>query len=63
MPNGSKRWRIKYRFDGKRETAFMWHLPDTSLAKAREKRDEARKPFADGVDPGEHRSSKSKQNS
>lgn len=55
MPNGSKRWRIKYRFDGKEKLLSCGIYPDTSLAKAREKRDEARKLLADGVDPGEHR--------
>lgn len=54
-PNGSKWWRLDYRFDGKRKTLSMGVYPDVSLKDAREKRDEARKQISQGVDPGEHR--------
>lgn len=46
-----KYWRMDYRFADKRKTLALGVYPDTSLAKAREKRDEARKLLADGIDP------------
>jgi integrase len=52
-----KYWRMDYRFDGKRKTAALGVYPDVSLARAREKRDEARKLIADCIDPGELRKS------
>lgn len=52
MPNGSKYWRLKYRFDGKEKRLALGVYPDVSLAEAREKRDAARKLIADGQDPG-----------
>lgn len=54
-PNNSRWWRLDYRFDGKRKTLSMGVYPDTGLKDAREKRDEARKLLAQGIDPGEHR--------
>ncbi len=54
-PNGSKWWRFDYRILNKRKTISMGTYPDTSLKDAREKRDEARKRVAAGIDPGEHR--------
>jgi integrase len=54
-PNGSRYWRMKYRFGGKEKLLALGIYPDVSLAKAREKRDDARKLLADNVDPGEHR--------
>lgn len=52
--SGSKLWRFKYRFEGKEKRQALGVYPDTSLAKAREKRDKARRLLADGIDPGEH---------
>jgi len=54
-PNGSRWWRLDYRFGGKRKTLSMGTYPDTGLADARAKRDEARGLLAAGIDPGEHR--------
>ncbi|WP_172461884.1 tyrosine-type recombinase/integrase [Dyella jiangningensis] len=54
-PNGSRWWRFDYRNGGKRKTLSMGTYPDTGLADAREKRNEARRLLAAGVDPGEHR--------
>ena len=48
---GAKRWRFRYRFNNKPMRKSLGLYPDVSLAKAREKRDEARKTLADGVDP------------
>ncbi|EKL08864.1 hypothetical protein VCHC17A1_3949A, partial [Vibrio cholerae HC-17A1] len=54
-PNGSKYWRFRYRFGGKEKMLAFGVYPDVSLANAREKRDEARKFVASGVDPSEKR--------
>lgn len=51
MPNGSKYWRLKYRFGGKEKRLALGVYPDTSLADARGRRDEARKLLANGSDP------------
>ncbi len=47
-----KYWRMKYRFGGIEKTFSFGTYPQTTLSDAREKRDEARKPLARGVDPG-----------
>lgn len=52
-PNGSKYWRLKYRFVSKEKMLSIGVYPDVSLADARQKRDEARKVLAAGGDPGE----------
>lgn len=54
-PSGSKWWRWDYRFAGKRKTLSMGVYPDVSLKAARDKRDDARRLIADGIDPGENR--------
>ena len=54
-PSGSKWWRWDYRFAGKRKTLSMGVYPDVGLKAARDKRDEARRLVADGIDPGENR--------
>ena len=54
-PAGGKLWRMKYRHGGKEKRLAFSTYSDTSLASARDKRDEARKLLAAGVDPGEHR--------
>uniref|UniRef100_UPI001CDB3DFE Arm DNA-binding domain-containing protein n=1 Tax=Escherichia coli TaxID=562 RepID=UPI001CDB3DFE len=51
--NGSKYWRMKYRFAGKEKMLSIGVYPDVTLADAREKRSEARKLLAAGGDPGE----------
>ena len=51
-PKGGKYWRFKYRFGGKEKTLALGVYPDLSLAKAREKRQEARERVADDIDPG-----------
>jgi integrase len=51
-PNGSKYFRLKYRFGGKEKTLALGVYPETSLKQAREKRDAAKKQIADGIDPG-----------
>lgn len=54
-PQGSKLWRLKYRFGGKEKRLAIGVYPDVPLKKARQRRDEAREMLADGIDPGEHR--------
>ena len=49
--NGSKYFRLKYRFAGKENTLALGVYPETTLKQAREKRDHARKQIADGIDP------------
>jgi len=48
---GAKRWRFRYRFKNKPMRKSLGLYPDVSLARAREKRDEARKALADGIEP------------
>jgi len=54
-PAATKMWRFKYRFGGKEKRLALGIYPDVSLSSARQKRDEARKLLADGIDPGEQR--------
>lgn len=51
-PNGGKYWRMDYRFTGKRKTLALGVYPDVSLAKARERREDARKLLVNNTDPG-----------
>ncbi len=50
-PQGGKWWRLRYRFDGKEKLLSLGTYLDTSLKRAREKREEARALLASGVDP------------
>ncbi|GKV84829.1 integrase [Pectobacterium carotovorum subsp. carotovorum] len=50
-PNGSKYWRLSYRFEKKQRILALGVYPSVSLSKARERRDEARKLIAEGIDP------------
>ena len=52
VPNGGKYWRFKYRFEGKEKQLAFGTYPEISLAKARERREEARRMVAEGIDPG-----------
>lgn len=55
MPNGSKYWRLKYRFLGKEKRLAIGVYPGTSLALARQKRDIARELLALGKDPSKEK--------
>jgi hypothetical protein len=46
--NGSKYFRLNYRFNGKEKTLALGTYPETTLKQAREKRDIAKKQIADG---------------
>ena len=50
-PNGSKYWRMAYRYQGKQKLLALGVYPDTSLEDARGKRDKARQELARGIDP------------
>ncbi|MDH4318344.1 MAG: integrase arm-type DNA-binding domain-containing protein, partial [Desulfobulbaceae bacterium] len=55
VSTAGKYFRLDYRFAGKRKTLALGVYPDVKLAEAREKRDEAKKLIATGVDPGQAR--------
>ncbi|MEL6727412.1 MAG: integrase arm-type DNA-binding domain-containing protein [Pseudomonadota bacterium] len=50
-PNGSKLWRMSYRFEGKHKLLSFGRYPDVSLSRAREKMRSAKSLLADGIDP------------
>lgn len=50
-PNGSKWWRLKYRFQGKEKLLSLGVYPETALSVAREKREEAKKLLRVGICP------------
>ncbi|ELY6225267.1 tyrosine-type recombinase/integrase [Cronobacter muytjensii] len=52
-PNGSKYWRLQYRFDGKQKVLALGVYPMVSLGEARRKLDEAKKLVSDDIDPSE----------
>jgi integrase len=56
-PDGSRWWRFRYYRPGtgKRNTLSLGTFPDVPLKRAREKRDDARKLVADGIDPADKR--------
>ena len=49
--NGSKYWRLKYRFQGKQKTLAIGVYPEVSLKDAREAVSEARRQLRDDIDP------------
>ena len=48
---GSKLWRMRYRFEGREKLLSLGAYPDVTLARAREKRQDAKALLADGIDP------------
>ena len=54
-PNGSKYWRLSYRYDDKQKTIALGTYPDISLAQARDKTHEIKSKIANGIDPSEQR--------
>ena len=59
LVNSSGRYfRLDYRFAGKRKTLALGVYPDVKLVEARERRDEAKKLIANGIDPGQERKTK-----
>jgi integrase len=51
-PTNGKLWRFDYRYDNKRKTLAFGAYPAISLADARQRRGDAKKLLANGVDPG-----------
>ena len=60
-PKGGKWWRFKYQFEKKEKRMSLGIYPDISLEMARQRREEARKLVAQGVDPGKMRKAQEKQ--
>lgn len=52
---GSKLWRFRYRFAGKAKMMGLGVYPAVTLAKARERREDARRMLAEGVDPSAYK--------
>jgi integrase len=55
LPSGGRYWRMKYRFDSREKRLALGTYPETTLRRARERRDEARQLLAEGLDPGAER--------
>ena len=53
--NGSKYWRMKYRFAGKEKMLSIGVYPQVTLAEARNQRDDAKKLLAQNKDPSEQK--------
>ena len=54
-PQGSKLWRMAYRWQGKQKTLAFGAYPLIPLAQARDMRAEAKKKLANGIDPGQEK--------
>ena len=52
-PTGGKLWNMKYKFGGKEKRLSFGAYPAVTLADARQRREDAKKLLANGVDPGE----------
>ena len=50
-PHGSKLWHLAYRFGGKQKTLAIGAYPTVTLKAARDKREEAKRLLANGIDP------------
>lgn len=54
-PNGSKYWRMKYRFGGREKRLSIGVFPEISLQEARDARDAARRLLREGIDPSQQK--------
>jgi integrase len=54
-PHGSKLWRLAYRYRGKQKTLAIGAYPTFTLKAARDKREEAKRLLANGIDPSAQR--------
>jgi integrase len=54
-PNGTKAWRLAYRYNGRQKTLSIGIYPVVTLGEARARRDRAKKLLADGTDPSAQR--------
>lgn len=55
MPNGSKRWRLRYFFVGKEKMLSLGLFPAVGLQAAKDARDQARRLLTQGINPSEQR--------
>ncbi len=60
-PNGSKKWRYRYRMNGKAKTLSLGSYPEIKPAEARERLRSAREQVALGIDPSIARRDQKKQ--
>lgn len=61
QPNGSKYWRLKYRFGGKEKLLALGVYPELSIIEARQRREAARQLLRNGTDPGAAKQDKKAQ--
>jgi integrase len=61
MPNGSKYWRMKYRYAGKEKRLSIGVYPDVSLAQARETRAAAKELLKQHIDPSQKKQQQKQQ--
>jgi integrase len=54
-PNGTKAWRLAYRYNGKQKSLSLGLYPVVTLGEARNRRERAKKQLADGIDPSVQR--------
>ena len=59
--NGSRYWRLSYRYQGKQRTLALGVYPDVSLKMAREERDKAKQLLKQGIDPNQAKREKKNQ--
>jgi len=55
LPSGAKKWRLKYRFQGKENLLTFGDYPAVSLADARARREQDKRLLSDGLDPAMQR--------
>jgi integrase len=60
-PNGSRYWRLKYRFGGKEKRLALGVYPVVTLARAREDALAARRLLHDGINPGERKKERARE--
>lgn len=61
-PTGSRLWRLKYRTNGREKILSIGAYPATSLAQARDRREEAKALLAKGGDPSQAKQDAKRQN-
>src|SRR5262245_20380737 len=54
-PNGTKAWRLAYRYNGKQKSLSLVLYPVVTLGETRNRRERAKKLLADGIDPSAQR--------
>ncbi|MEM7705741.1 MAG: integrase arm-type DNA-binding domain-containing protein [Pseudomonadota bacterium] len=61
-PKGGKYWRFKYRFENREKRISLGTFPEITLAEARDRREEARRQVAHGIDPSAVRKAQASAN-